>query len=276
MSTKYIRGLMASLALSLAVGVTACGPDEDELAQDTSLLSDLELAGQDTTAEPELSDVPPAGGQAQQPRPSAPRPSAPRPSQPTNRTPSGNTVERTPAGGGETVAAVPAGTRLALNATSQVCTNTNKVGDTFVATLAQPVTAGGVTIPAGAQVRLRITELKKSENVNDRAVLAFVAEQIRFNGTSFPLKASIASADVNQVRTSSTGSDAKKVIGGAVVGAVVGQILGKDTKSTVIGAATGAAAGAGAAVVTGDYDACIPQGGNIAITLTDPLTVTAN
>ena len=271
MSTKYIRGLVAPLALAFAFGAVACGPDDDELGQDTSLLSDLELAGQDTTAQPGLSDVPPAsGGQA---RPSAPRPSTPRPSTPTT-TPSGNTVERTPAGGGERVAAVPAGTRLNLNATQEVCTHTNREGDTFVATLASPVTAGGTTIPAGAQVRLRITELKKSENANDRAVLAFVVESIRFNERTFAVKASIASADVNQVRTSSTGSDAKKVIGGAVVGAVVGQILGKDTKSTVIGAATGAAAGAGAAVVTGDYDACIPQGGSIAITLTEPLTIT--
>ncbi len=271
MSTKYIRSLVAPLALAFAIGATACGPDDDSLAQDSSLLSDLELAGQDSTAQPGLSDVPPgSGGQA---RPAAPRPAAPRPTTPST-TPSGNTVERTPAGGGERVTTIPAGTRLALNATSQVCTHTNKVDDVFVATLASPVTAGGVTIPAGAQVRLRITALKKSENTNDEAVLAFVVEQIRFNDMSFPVQASVASADVEQVRTSSTGSDAKKVIGGAIVGAVVGQILGKDTKSTVIGAATGAAAGAGAAVVTGDYDACIPQGGNIAIELTAPLTVT--
>ena len=59
----------------------------------------------------------------------------------------------------------------------------------------------------------------------------------------------------------------------AVLGAIAGQILGKNTKSTVIGAAAGAAAGAGAAAATGNYDGCVPDGGNIAVTLNSPLQV---
>ena len=279
MATKYTRHLLTSLALALAFGVTACdsGNDDDALASDSL----LELAGQDSV-QPSLTDQP-AAGQPQTSTPprasTPPRTTTPprtnNPSTPTT-TPSGNTRTPTPGGTAEPVRTVPAGTQLALATTSRICTNTNRQGDPFVATLSESVTAGGVTIPAGAQVRLRITQLKKSENANDEAVLAFVVEQITFGGRSFPVKASIAAApDVEQVRTTSKGSDAKKVIGGAILGAAVGQILGKDTKSTVIGAATGAAAGTAAAVATGDYDACIPQGGRITIALSEPLQITA-
>lgn len=282
MAMQYTRRLLGTLTVALAFGAAACaGGDDDSLASDSALQAELELARQDSAAQPGLTDVPNQTAQ----NPSQPRTSNPprtnnppakstTPSTPRT-TPSGNADTRTPAGTSERVAAVPAGTRLALATTSRICTNTNKVGDPFVATLSESVTAGGVTIPAGSQVRLRITQLKKSENANDQAVLAFAVEQITFNGRSFPVKASVAAApDVEQVRTTTKGSDAKKVIGGAIVGAAVGQILGKDTKSTVIGAATGAAAGTAVAVATGDYDACIPSGGRITIALSEPLQIT--
>jgi hypothetical protein len=58
-----------------------------------------------------------------------------------------------------------------------------------------------------------------------------------------------------------------------VLGAIAGQILGKNTKSTVIGAAAGAAAGAGTAAATANYEGCLPDGGNVAVTLNAPLQV---
>ncbi|HUF28946.1 MAG TPA: hypothetical protein VMM18_18335 [Gemmatimonadaceae bacterium] len=267
--SKYIRQFSTPLALALAftVAIGGCRGDGDNLAQDTSLESDLTLAGQDTLP-PQLTDVPPGGRQ-----PAAPRPAAPRPTTPAT-TPGGNVVTRTPGAAAERVVTVPAGTRLNLASTARVCTHTNRVGDTFVATLSQPVTAGAVTIPAGAQARVRITQLKRSENVNDQAILAFQVEQIAWGGKTYPVTATIVSADTEQERSTSTGSDAKKVIGGAIIGAAVGQILGKDTKSTVIGAATGAAAGTAVAVATGNHEACVPQGGTIAITLNQPLEIT--
>ena len=281
MAKQYTRRLLGTLTVALAFGAAACaGGDDDSLASDSALQAELELARQDSAAQPGLTDVP--NQTAQQPAQTQPRQTQPRTNNPPARTntpsttPSGNADTRTPAGTSERVAAVPAGTRLSLATTSRICTNTNREGDPFVATLSESVTAGGVTIPAGSQVRLRITQLKKSENANDQAVLAFAVEQITFNGRSFPVKATVAAApDVEQVRTTTKGSDAKKVIGGAIVGAAVGQILGKDTKSTVIGAATGAAAGTAVAVATGDYDACIPSGGRITIALSEPLQITA-
>jgi uncharacterized membrane protein len=89
---------------------------------------------------------------------------------------------------------------------------------------------------------------------------------ISFGGKTYPVDASVASADVQRVRNQPKSKDAQKVVGGAVAGAIIGQILGKNTKSTVIGGAIGAAAGTAAAVGTANFEGCVPVGGNIAIT----------
>jgi hypothetical protein len=49
--------------------------------------------------------------------------------------------------------------------------------------------------------------------------------------------------------------------------------MGKSTKSTVVGAAAGAAAGAGVAAGTANYEGCLPDGGNLVVTLNSPLQV---
>jgi hypothetical protein len=41
----------------------------------------------------------------------------------------------------------------------------------------------------------------------------------------------------------------------------------------VVGAAAGAAAGAGAAAATSNYEGCLPDGGNLTVTLNSPLQV---
>jgi hypothetical protein len=50
-------------------------------------------------------------------------------------------------------------------------------------------------------------------------------------------------------------------------------VLGRSTKATVIGGAAGAAAGAGVAAGTANYEGCVPDGGNITVTLNAPLQV---
>jgi hypothetical protein len=264
--------------------VGACAGDDDDLASDTTLSSDLALAGQDTLAEPSLTDVPadaetpaPTTKQpASRPSTSRPRTSAPAPSRPTT-TPSGNTVSSGAAGSEGTLATIPAGTAINLTSGERVCTNTHKPGDKFTATVSEAVMGSdGAVIPAGARAVVQVTSVDQSENVNDPARIGLVVQQIVIDGKAYPVDATITSASVEQVRTASKSSDAKKVIGGAVAGAILGQVLGKDTKSTVIGAATGAAAGTAIAMGTGDAAGCIPSGGAIAIRLNTAARVSAD
>lgn len=303
--SEYIRRFAAPLALGLALVAGACSDegDTDALGQDSSLNRDLALAGADTLGQPTLTDtfetVPPAA----EPAPSAPAPSTSRPSTsrpstsrpapsrpapsrpaPTPSRPSTGTTPATTPGGNvarpgtgtseRTVGTIAAGTTIALNSGSKICTNTHKVGDTFTATVAETVTgSNGATIPAGATATVRITDLKSSENANDPIRVSVDVVSVSFGGRSYALDARTTGADVDRVRVASRESDAKKVIGGAIIGAIAGQVIGKDTKGTVIGAATGAAAGTAAAAATGDYAGCINSGSRITIVLNDATTV---
>jgi len=292
--SKYIRRLGTPMALTIALTVGACSRGGDNadstLSQDSALNRDLQLATADSTAQPQLKDVPPAAAPAPstpatttRPRTPAPRPTpkattpapTPAPSSPP-RTASGNTVtpgEKSSAGG---VGMIASGSTLTLASASKVCTNTNKVGDRFTATLSEAVTgSNGAVIPAGATAVIEVTKLKKSENANDNIEMGFAVRSIAFGGNTYNVDADVTSAAVDRVRSSTKGNDAKKVAGGAILGAVIGQVVGKDTKGTVIGAAAGAAAGTAAAAATANYDGCVNDGGRIVVTLTSPLTIKA-
>ena len=294
---KYINRFAAPLAVSLAILAGACSDKKsDTLAEDTSLNRDLQMANQDTAAQPALQDVPTTAEPATSgpvasapvtrtpPRRSStptrtpPRTTTPRPSTPTpTTTASGNTVTTGPTGSERSrVGSIPAGSEISLTSNSRVCTNTNRVGQRFSATVSNTVEgSNGATIPAGATATVEITELNRSENANDPVTMGFRVVSVTFGGRTYPLDATTTSASVDRVRNQPKSKDVQKVVGGAAVGAIIGQVLGKDTKSTVIGAATGAAAGTAAAAATANYEGCVPTGGRITITLDNAATVQA-
>ena len=291
---EYIGRLATPLALSFALVLGACGGDStDGLADDPSLTRDLELAGADSLAQPELRDIPeaeepapvavaptPSRPSTPAPRPTtpAPRPTTPAPSEPAPpaRTEGGN-VATEGRGGGETIGTIASGTALNLTSSQRVCTNTNRVGDRFTATLNETVTgSNGASIPAGSTVVLEVTEVKRSENANDPIRLGFAVRSVRVDGRNFPVSGVLAQQpEIERVRASTTGDDAKKVAAGAIIGAIAGQVIGRDPKGPVIGAATGAAAGTAAAAATANYDGCLAEGAQIVITLSEDAQVAA-
>lgn len=289
--SKYISRVAAPLALSLALLFSACSEkkSDDSLAQDTSLNRDLQMANQDTAAQPALQDVPTTTAPATAPstrapvtrapaRSTPPRTSttnkpAPKPSTPTT-TASGNTVTKGTSGSERATGSIPAGSEINLTSNSRVCTNTHKVGQRFSATVSNTVTgSNGASIPAGATATVEITELNRSENVNDPVKMGFRVVSVTFGGRTYQIDATTTYANVDRVKNQPKSKDVQKVVGGAAVGAIIGQVLGKDTKGTVIGAAAGAAAGAGAAAATANYEGCVPSGGRITITLDNATTV---
>ena len=300
--SKYINRISASLVLTLALFAGACSDKKaDTLAEDTSLNRDLQMANQDTSAQPALQDVPAtvepgtSGPVASAPSTSPARPrtsgttttrtpprTTPRPTTPSAPAPaptttaSGNTVTKGSGGSERAVGSIPAGAEISLSSNSRVCTNTHKVGQRFSATVSNTVTgSNGATIPAGATATVEITQLDRSENANDPIHMGFRVVSVTFGGRTYPLDATTTYANVDRIRNQPKNKDVQKVVGGAAVGAIIGQVLGKDTKSTVIGAATGAAAGAGAAAATANYEGCVPTGGRITITLDNAATVQA-
>ena len=275
---QYIPRMKASLLLSLALFAGACAKSDDTAAADSALNKDIQLANRDTAAQPALTDVP--AGTATNPAPSA---SAPRTTTTTRSTPrtttrattprttttaSGNTVTRSSAGSAARVGTIPAGATLNLVSGSKICTNTNRVGERFTATLTSAVSgSNGAEIPAGATATVEVTELKRSENANDNVVMGFRVVSVNFGGHTYPVSATTTYAQVSKVRNQPKSKDVQKVVGGAAIGAIAGQILGKSTKATVIGGAVGAAAGAGAAAATANYEGCVNSGARLTATL---------
>jgi hypothetical protein len=276
---QYIPRFSASLALSLALFASACSKSDNNAAADSALNKDIQLANRDTSAQPALTDVP--AGTAAAPAPSTTTKTTTTTTRSTTRTPttttrkpttsvtsSGNTVTRNSSGSAAKTGTIPAGATLNLASGSRVCTNTNKVGDRFDASVTNAVTgSNGAVIPAGATATVEVTELKRSENANDNIVMGFRVVSVKFGGHTYPVSATTSYADVSKVKNQPKGKDVQKVIGGAAIGAIAGQILGHSTKATVIGGAVGAAAGAGAAAATANYEGCVNSGSRITATL---------
>ncbi|MBA3404264.1 MAG: hypothetical protein H0U13_06245 [Gemmatimonadaceae bacterium] len=194
----------------------------------------------------------------------------------TGTTSSGNTVTRTPAAAERTIGSIPAGSTVNLTSNSRICTNTNRVGQRFNATVRESVDgSNGTQIPAGARATVEITQLERSENATDNVRMGFRVVSVSFGGWTYPIDATTTYANVDKVRNQPKDKDVQKVIGGAAIGAILGQVLGKDTKSTVIGAAGGAAAGTATAAATANYEGCVPSGGRITVTLDSSTEVQA-
>ncbi len=299
--TKYTRRAVAPIAaLALAaIVVSACNKgDSNALTQDSSLSRDLARVGADTAVQPELKDVPaeatpPATTPPVETKPqSQPKPKPKQPPAKANPTPtptpasapppsdvtaSGNKVSTGAAGSEKPLGSIGAGTTLTLASTEKVCTNTNHVGDRFVATVSNDVQgSNGAVVPAGSKVVIEVTKLKRSENTNDRIEIGLRVVSIAVGDKTYTPDADIVTAQVDRVRNSSKGNDTKKVLGGAVAGAILGQVIGKDKKGTIIGAAAGAAAGGAAAAATANFEGCVNNGAQITVKLNSSMTVAAS
>ena len=266
--------LRAVLPLALGALFACSGRDADTAAVDSvDSARDVTVVPADTATQPQLKDVPASTPSTTPSRPRATNP--PRTNPPASQ-PAPTPTPAPEAPRGPATGTIASGTALALASGSKVCTNTNKIGDRFNATLSESVSGtNGVSLPAGSTVSIEITELKRSVDSKSNIVMGFRVVSITANGRTYTPEAEVVSASIDRVRSQDRGDDAKKVATGAAVGAVVGQVLGRNTKGTLIGAAVGAAAGAAAASSTSDYEGCVNQGASIAVRLTGPLTISA-
>ncbi len=283
MSTTTRIAALYLMAATCALAACSHG-DENALQQDSALSRDLARAGTDSQAQPELKDVPPEAAPAPaatktpapRPRTPAPKQAAPKQSAPVPAPPPAVTppAEKAPAPAEKPTGSIAAGAILPLNSTDKVCTNTNKVGDRFTATVREGVDgSNGAAIPAGSKVVIEVTQLHRSTNANDRIVMGFRVVSLTIGDKTYYPDAEVETASVNRVAAANGSNTAQKVVGGAVVGAIIGQVIGRDRKGTLIGAAAGAAAGAGAAAATADHDGCVNEGAPITVKITQALTL---
>jgi len=150
---------------------------------------------------------------------------------------------------------LPQGTNVVIRMIDGVDSQTNKVGDTFLASLDEPVMLDNQTVvPRGTNATVKLVDSKESGKLTGRAEVALSLESIRLNGRTVEVN----TQTVSRV-SDSRGARTAKVAGGtAAVGAVIGAIAGGG-KGAVVGAAAGGAAGAGAEVVTKGQRVKIPS-----------------
>jgi hypothetical protein len=129
---------------------------------------------------------------------------------------------------------------------------------------------GAVLVPAGAPVRLTVTQVKPGRG--DRTgVLEMRTDSITIEGRPRKLEATIQAVPHELRGRGVTGEEAAKVGVGAAGGAVVGRVITGDAKGAVIGGVVGAAGGAVVAAETAVKDVVVKARTPVALVLTAPL-----
>jgi hypothetical protein len=138
---------------------------------------------------------------------------------------------------------VPAGTVLTVRVGQALSSKTSHTGQTFLATLAQPVSVGGVTaIPARSTVSGTVVTAKAKGKVKGEGELSLALTSITVQRQTYNIKTDV----LNNTVKGKGKRTAKTTGGGAAGGALIGGIAGGGK-----GAAVGALVGGGVGLVGG-------------------------
>ena len=150
---------------------------------------------------------------------------------------------------------LPAGTNLVVRMIDGVDSEVNRVGQTFAASMDEPVLLNGETvIPRGADVVVKLVDAKESGKLAGRAELTLDLMSVKVDGRMVDIN----TQSVSRESTSRGQRTAKMAGGGAVLGAIIGGIAGGG-KGAVIGAGAGGAGGAGVEEVTKGQRVKVPS-----------------
>lgn len=164
---------------------------------------------------------------------------------------------------------VPAGTVLTVTIDQSISTKTSASGDSFAASLAEPVTVAGQTaIPQGARATGTVTEAQSAGRVKGGASLALTLDSVTVNGQKYQVQSS-SFEEQGKGRGKRTAIGAG---GGATFGAIVGALAGGG-KGAAIGALAGGGAGTAGAAFTGQRDFTISAETRLHFKLKQPLTI---
>lgn len=162
---------------------------------------------------------------------------------------------------------ISADTRVTVRMIDSVDSDTARLGQTFRASLDEPLAVNGQVIaPRGADVLTKLVQDQQSGRIEGRTVLTLALANISINGQ----RVDVTSSDVTQ-ESASRGQKSAKVIGGAAaLGTIIGA-LGGGGKGAAIGALGGAAAGGAVQVFTSGQKVKIPSETRLTFRIQNPV-----
>ncbi|MBA4393736.1 MAG: hypothetical protein C0407_09310, partial [Desulfobacca sp.] len=165
---------------------------------------------------------------------------------------------------------LPAGTSLKVQLNQSIRTSTHRTGQSFFATLKEPLLLGDKTVfPAGIPFIGNISKIVESGNFSGTALIELqLVRVILPDQSTYPLTTKLFQKSGRTHLIRNIG-----IIGtGAILGAGLGTLLGK-TFGALTGIGLGGGIGTVLAYVTGKEDLFLKAGTDLVFTLSGPMTV---
>ena len=164
---------------------------------------------------------------------------------------------------------VPAGTALTVTTDQALSSKSSKAGQTFLATVAQPVTVHGQTaIPKGSSVTGTVITAKEKGKIKGEGQLGIALTSVTIHGKNYPIQ----TGTLDNTEKGKGKRTAATTGGGAAGGALIGGLAGGG-KGAGIGALVGAAGGFIGGAVTGNKQVEIPAETALTFTFSHSLTL---
>jgi len=161
------------------------------------------------------------------------------------------------------------GTPIKIRTQTTLSTKETKTGDSFTATLAEPIVIdGNVVAPRGSQVTGLVVDSDPGGRVKGVATLSVRLTHLRVGDRRVEIQTRTIARQAHATKR----KDAAKVGIGAGIGAAIGAIAGGG-EGAAIGAGAGGAAGTGLVLATHGDPAIIAAESVLTFKLTTPVTV---